>query len=205
MAIERAGASNSKAARVARSLLDEFLGSAVCYLLGIALRKRDSIAKQWAAQFLEKLKVSLEKHHEKLSANPVSRETHAKLRKLRSDVLFPKSPIAQAVQRELKKAECHRRSLLLFRGVLKTRPLGIQWWKKVAQRNGISQEYFVTVKLPEFSMKSEPEWWKFLWPRIQKKIDPTKYSPLSQHDPMKGGVKTERAIALIFKKHVAVT
>jgi hypothetical protein len=124
MTIERAGVGNSKAARVARSDLDAFLGSAVSYLLGFALREEDSIAKQWAGQFLAGLEVSLEKHHEKLNAHPAYRGTRAKLRKkLRRDMLFPKSPIGQAVQRELNKAERQREALLLLRGVLKTRGL----------------------------------------------------------------------------------
>jgi hypothetical protein len=176
---ERVGGEDAHAARVAGNNLNEIVGNSISYMLGFGLHQEDSFAKQWAGQFLGGLEVSLEKHHKKLSkTNAAYRKERKKIGKLRSDVLFPRLKGA-IVQRELKKAERHRRSLLLLREVLKprdlrlvigdeTRPFGTQYWKKVAQRSGIPQEYFVTVKLPQFSMKSEPQWWKFLWPQIKR-------------------------------------
>jgi hypothetical protein len=41
-------------------------------------------------------------------------------------------------------------------------------WRPWARRWRIPQKYWDAVDLAEFSVKSEPEWWKFLWPLIKK-------------------------------------
>jgi hypothetical protein len=162
---ERIGGHDAKAARAAQNDLTAILGNSICYLLDFALRDQETMAQQLAGELLATLRTSLEKHHEKLSkTNSAYLKEKKKLGKLRTNVLFPKA-VGQIVQRELKKAERHRRRLFLLKGVYGGR------WKKIAQRNGISQEYFVTVNLPDFSVKSEPQWWDFLKPFISKKIN----------------------------------
>jgi hypothetical protein len=65
-------------------------------------------------------------------------------------------------------ALCKLSTTLLLPGEFTTRPLGTQWWKKVAKKNGIPEDYLPTVKLPKPSLTSEAQWWKFLWPLLKK-------------------------------------
>ena len=41
-------------------------------------------------------------------------------------------------------------------------------WKREAKRLGIRECYWPVMDLPELSPKSEPRWWKCLWPLIKK-------------------------------------
>src|SRR5919108_130706 len=68
-------------------------------------------------------------------------------------------------------------------------------WRGVARKNGIPDEYFPLVEFPRFSIRSEPKWWKFLWPLIQKRIDVSKLQPLAQHDASGRGVTKRKRYA----------
>jgi hypothetical protein len=95
-------------------------------------------------------------------------------------VLFPVLVRAVA-QGELKQALAYRKRLMLLRSV--------KGWKQAAKAQKIPQEYWPTVKFPEFSTDRLEEWFTFLWPLIQKKIDLSKLPPLEQHDHDAGGNK----------------
>jgi hypothetical protein len=163
---ERVGGKKAHAARVAGNNLNEIVLNSISYTLSLASRGKNSIAKQWAGQLLASIFVTIEKHHKKLiKTNAAYLKEKKRLGKLRINVLFPKSSTSKTVQGELKKAESHRKRLLLLKGTSGGR------WKTVAGKRRIPKKYFVTVDLPEFSVKSEPQWWEFLWPLIRKKIN----------------------------------
>jgi hypothetical protein len=212
---ERAGGKKTHAARVACNNLNDIVLNSISYALGFALRGKNSIAKRWAGELLASIFVSIQKHDEKLcKTNAAYLKEKKKLgKKLRTNVVLPKSPVVKVVQRELKKAKRYRERLLIFRRMLprdvafiiedkkaieerkrtekpgalvrlsrdvlrtgevnKSVPVA-EYWKEVARRRRIPEEYFVTVELPDFSVKSEPQWWKFLWPLIRKKINVAK-------------------------------
>jgi hypothetical protein len=140
-------------------------------LLRLALGRKESKTKQWAGMMLASIGVSVWKHHDKLSkTNATYRKEKAKVGKLRVDMLFP-TRIGKAVRRGLKTAERYRRTLLVLRAVLRRVSAGSEdHWKRIAKRKRIPERYFAAVDLPEFSVKSEPEWWKFLWPLIKKHL-----------------------------------
>ena len=145
-------------------------------------------------------KVRIKKPYGKLTdTNAAFRTEKKKIGKARTDVLFP-GLITAVAQRELKMAEGYRRTLLLLKagcvserrqkfltkegqkrlGALRSADqrnpklpilLEARTWKQTAQEQGIPEAYWPTVKLPDFSEKSESLWWKFLWPLICKKIE----------------------------------
>jgi len=53
-------------------------------------------------------------------------------------------------------------------------------WAQVATKQKIPREYWPTMELPEFSVKFELQWWKFLWPLIQKNSDKQQLLELAQ-------------------------
>ena len=91
------------------------------------------------------------------------------------------------VQQEFKKAERYRERLKVLKAgcgegrkpewlSIPGKPPrllshGSKGWQEVARGQRIPQVYWSSVKLPDFSVKSEPKWWKFLWPLISKKIN----------------------------------
>jgi hypothetical protein len=88
-----------------------------------------------------------------------------------TSALFP-TYVCGIVQRELKKALRYWQKLVLRKATCG------KAWKQVAKKQKIPEAYWLVVKLPQFSVKSEPDWWDFLWPLIQKKIDLSKLPPL---------------------------
>jgi len=159
--IERLAADDVKAAH-SRDELQSLFRGLLRQLLRLALDNKDSSAKQWAGELLANIFVSIDKHDGKLSETNASylREKK-KLGKLRKDVLFAKR-IGKAVQRELKTAERHRKTLRMRKAGLG------KGWKQAAQDQNIPEDYWPAVELSEFSTKAEPEWWGFLWPLIKK-------------------------------------
>ena len=131
-------------------------------LIGIGSAQGDTIGKRWAGESLARVDVAVEKHRKTLGrANSTYRETKAKLGKLRRDIVAAPGPIGQIVQRELATTELYRDALLFYR-----RALGENWESLIATR--IPREYWLSVELPDLTEKSEPQWWKFLWPLIKK-------------------------------------
>jgi hypothetical protein len=167
---------DQKAANEARIALETLLLNSVSHLLRLALDDKETDAKQWAGMLLARFTGSIEKHDEEKGkharelskTNAAYLAEKAKIGKLRVDVLFPK-PIGKAVRQELRTAERYRNRLLVLHDVCRRdRAGGKNLWKHIAMRQNIPEEYFGTVDLPEFSVKAEPQWWKFLWPLIKK-------------------------------------
>src|SRR5262249_35531120 len=125
-----------------------------------------SATKQWAGRFLASIGESLRKYDAKLEeVNPAYRDEKAKLKgKSLTAVLFPQH-VGNVVQRELKRAQSYRKRLLLLKRLFPNA------WEKAARKEKIPQVSFALSNLPEFSLKSEPQWWKVLWPSISKKIN----------------------------------
>lgn len=192
---ERVEANDEKAAREARSELQTLWLNHLSQLLRLALDKKDNIEKQWAGRLLASIFVSIDKHdskkgkaRRKLSkANKAYCEEKARLGKLRADVLLHWK-ISDVVFRELKAAGGYRNSLLLLREGR------VPDWAIAARSQSIPEEYWPTMELPEFSVKSEPRWWEFLWPFIQRKIDVSQMPQLWQKDQSKGpgGIKPRK-------------
>jgi hypothetical protein len=152
-----------RTARSARAELEELLLKGVVpALLRLALVEKGSAAKHWAGMILASIGISIEKYDKKLcEINAGYREEKNKIRREKqlAHVLFPK-PVMETVQRELQKAEDHRRTLRRLKEVCG------RTWRKSCQ--GISEVYFPFMKLAEFSLESEGLWWKCLWPLIKK-------------------------------------
>jgi hypothetical protein len=181
--LERLKGDDAEAARSAREALEGLFLEFTSTVLGLAKAGKDKTTKQWGGKLLASIGGSIQKHDQKLSnANKAYRLEQKKFGNLRVDVLFPKG-IGIVVQRELKKAERLRRRLLVIQKTC-GRP-----WREVVKRQRIPESYLPTMKLPEFSVKSEPQWWEFLWPFIGKKIDVSKMPKLKKHDDEHGGIK----------------
>lgn len=167
-------------------------GNCISALLRIALDgEQDASAKQDAGEFLAELRISLDKHHERLSrSNARYSEVEKRMRKLRIDMLFPTKPSVQIVRAEFQKVSNYRWRLRLIRSTCgKT-------WREKAHKNGIPEQYLAAAKLPDFGVRSESKWWKFLWPLVQSQIDVSQLQPLKQHDDgSKGGIKDRRRYA----------
>jgi hypothetical protein len=133
-------------------------------LIGIASVKQDTIGKRWAGESLARVYVAVEKHKKTLSRiNSAYRETKAKIGKPRRDIVVAPRPIGQIVQEELAIGEHYRDELLFYRRVL-----GKNW--KSLIRTRIPREYWATLKLPDFSVRSEGDWFReWIWPRIKKR------------------------------------
>ena len=186
---ERVEAGDEKAAREARAELQTFLVNGLGQLLRVALEDKDSIGKQWACKLLADIFVGIGKHvgkvrikkpYGKLMETTAFVDEKKLMGKVRRNVLFPVLVRAVA-QGELKQALAYRKRLMLLRSV--------KGWKQAAKAQKIPQEYWPTVKFPEFSTDRLEEWFTFLWPLIQKKIDLSKLPPLEQHDHDAGGNK----------------
>jgi hypothetical protein len=139
-------------------------------LIGIASVEQDTIGKRWAGESLARVWIAVEKHTETLNkVNSAYRKTKAKMGKHRRDIVAAPRPIGQIVQKELATAERYRHELLFYR---RLRLLGKN--QNLLIKTQIPGEYRLTLKLPDFSEKSWPEWWEFLWPIIRKKINVAK-------------------------------
>jgi hypothetical protein len=144
-------------------------------VIGIGSVEQDTIGKRWAGESLARVDDAVEKHRKTLSrVNSTYRETKAKIRKLklRRDIVAAPGPIGQIVQKELATAEYYRGALLSYRRLLgknrKSFRTQIVKPKQVEMYYKIPREYRRTLKLPDFTEKSEPQWWEFLWPLIKK-------------------------------------
>ena len=181
--LERLKGDDAEAAHSAIEALEgPFLGF-TSILLGLAKAGKDKTVKQWAGRVLASIGCSIQKHDQKLSnANKAYRLEQKKMGKLRVDVVFPK-PIGTIVQRELKKAERLRNLLLMIQET------NGRYAREVMKGQHIPESYWPTMNLREFSVKSEPQWWKFLWPLIRKKIDVSKMPKLMKHNHQDGGIK----------------
>jgi len=144
-------------------------------------------------------KVRIKKPYGKLMKIGTFRDEKKRIGKVRTNVLFP-GLVCAIAQRELKKAERYRdtlgrlkagcvsdlkqkclakegkKRLDLLRSAGQRNPkLPISFeartWKQAAQDQGIPEAYWPTVKLPDFSEKSESLWFEFLWPLISTMID----------------------------------
>jgi hypothetical protein len=95
---KRVASHNAKSALEARDALQTLLIHGVYELLGLVRGDKDSSAAQWAAKLL----AAVAHEAELCETNEVYRQEKATLGKLfRTDVWFPKSPLYQAIHREL--------------------------------------------------------------------------------------------------------
>src|SRR5262245_9083918 len=155
----------------ARVELQTLLLNTIGQVLRVGVSEKDGLAKKWAGELLAIIGVSISKHDqhdEKLKANSAYAEMKKKLSgKGLTSALFP-TYVCGIAQQELKTAEeCCRRLLLL-------RERYGDGWALEARWEGILEEYWPAMQLPDFSQESEPRWWKFLWPFIEKRIDVSK-------------------------------
>jgi hypothetical protein len=190
---ERVEARNKKASREARAELQTFLLNSLGQSLRLALDDKDSIASKWACELLADIFVSIGKHtgkvrikkpYGKLMDIKAFKDEKSRIGKVKTSVLFP-GLVRAIVQRELKTAMDFRKRLILLSASSN--------WRETAKKQKIPEAYWSTVELLEFSMKSEPDWWKFLWSLIQKKIDLSKLPPLAQRDlDSPGGIKARK-------------
>jgi hypothetical protein len=184
---ERVEARDKKAAREARAELQTFLLNSLGQSLRLVPGEKDSIPSEWACKLLADVFVSIGKHvgkvrikkpYGKLMEIKAFRDEKKRIGKVRTDLLFP-GMVRAITQRELKKAGRFRKHLLLLSAIdnrnipeTERQRLGLlKDWEEAAKKKGIPEAYWPTVKLPEFSVKYEPQWWKFLWPLIQKNSD----------------------------------
>jgi hypothetical protein len=193
---ERVGGADKKIAHETRAELQTFFLNNLGQMLRLALADRQSNAKRWACRVLADIFVSIGKHVGKIRIKkPYGKlmETKAFLDqkkfigKVRTNVLFP-GMIRAIAQHELKRAGQFRKRLLFLKdrcisehqqkakygnvSINAAEKKGIPLtWKQAAKKQKIPQEYWPAMDSPEFSVKSEPQWWKFLWPLIQKNSD----------------------------------
>jgi len=187
---------DSVAAQRAAQTLSVLVSRCINPLLGIGSAKGNTIGKRWAGKSLAHVEVAIEKHRKTLGrVNSAYRKTEAKIRKLklRRDIVAAPGPIGQIVQKELATAEYYRDALLFYRRLLgknrKSFRTQIVKPKQVEMYYKIPRKYRRTLKLPDFSVRSEPQWWEFLWPFIRKKIDVSKMPKLKKRDDEHGGIK----------------
>lgn len=194
--LERVEGGDKKATHYARGELQTLFATLSENLLRLAEDKDDSVTKQWAGNLLVSLYKNIEKHDKKLSGtNAKYAEGKKKLGKVRTNVLLPKG-IGAVVQSELKKGEDCRKPLLVLKACFSRElhePTRVRLrdsngkdqgqatvfrtlhkkekqerFKQAAKKAGIPEDYWRTINLPPFSLKSEPEWWEFLWPLIKR-------------------------------------
>jgi hypothetical protein len=176
--LERTENMDGEAAHAARGELQALLHKCISNLLRIALKSTRGDARRWAGELLASMRVSIEKHDRKLKANAAYAEMKKKLSgKSVTSALFP-TYVCGIAQQELKTAERYRNRLLLHKPCAPA---------LAAVKREIPKAYWRTMKLPEFSVKHEPTWWKFLKPLIWKKIDLSKMPPLKlrEYDTLK--------------------
>src|SRR4029450_3816029 len=92
----------------------------------------------------------------------------------RTLLLLKAGSVSERKQRFLAKESKIRLDLLRSAGQHNPKLLSLfqaRTGKQTAHEQGIPETYWPTVKLPEFSQKYLPEWWEFLWPLIQDKIE----------------------------------
>ena len=153
-------------------------------------------------------KVRIDKPYRRLmGTNSAFRAEKEKLGRAKMELLFP-VPIAVIVQRELKKAESYQWRALVLKKVFARElhdsvfgPLhdrtgkcvgkGLRFrrlnrkqkeekFEQMLKKRDIPQEYWPAMDLPEFSVKSEPRWWEFLWPLVKEKSDQRELLNLAQ-------------------------
>jgi hypothetical protein len=159
--LQRIEGGKTKAARRAQSELQSLLLNSITELLRIALDEKDSAAKQWAGELLANIGAHIEIEEEKLTkVNARYRDWRSNIGKKLQTVLYPKAAISVVVQCELDVVESHRTLLqLLGPG---------DGWQQEAKRLRIRECYWPARKLPEFEVRTEPQWWELSWPMIKK-------------------------------------
>jgi hypothetical protein len=195
-AIEVIGASGTRGRRAARENISGVMFEVVERVSALAFEKKGGVVAQWAVEVLSvlvdrcigvllrlgvsevegrgkeragsvlaRVETALEKHMKKLErVNKGYVETKARIKEheSRRDVVCDPKVIGRIVQRELAAAE-------LYRGVLRYyRRLGLLGPNRtLLVRSEVPRKYWETLELAELSVKSEPEWWAFLWPVIK--------------------------------------
>jgi hypothetical protein len=111
---------DSELGEVARDQCTGLFADYVVCLLRIGLCKHDATAKTWAGEVLADAYASLQKHHGELNkVNPAYQNTWKKLKPFRPDVLVPRSPVGQILQKEVRTAERYYRECQYLSEVLK--------------------------------------------------------------------------------------
>ena len=131
-------------------------------LLRLSLQEKDSATKKWAGEVLASIGSRIGVEDRKLLKENKSYHTYKRrIGKKLGTVLYPKATISRVVQLELSVAES-------VRDLLAVLDFTCGEWEQEAKRLRIRECYWPVIDLPELSPKSEPRWWKFLWPLIKK-------------------------------------
>jgi hypothetical protein len=156
---------NTLAARWATMQLCELALTCTDHLREIAIRdERQAEQRRCAGGVLGWIYVGLEKHDALLAVkNSAYRRRRRTLRKQRKDVIVARDIIGKTIQEELARAEQYRAHLRVIQKLVRNE------WQDWA-RKCVPKEYWVTLKLPPFSVKAVPEWFeKIIWPQIKRR------------------------------------
>jgi hypothetical protein len=149
-----------KAAGEARDSVGSLMTGNVERLLRLALQVKDTTAKKWAGEVLANLVSRIEVEDGKLrKMNASYREWRRKIGKKLGTILRPTATISRVVQCELGVVERIRDLFTVY---------DFTGMSEQEAKEVISEYYWPVKDLPEFSVRSEPKWWKFLWPSIKK-------------------------------------
>jgi hypothetical protein len=152
----------SARAMEARGTVGEMLLGNVERLLRLSLYGKEGAAKRWAGELLAIIGSRIAVEDRKLlKGNKGYGVCKRRIGKKLGTLLYPKAPISQVVQVELSMAESVRDLLVVL-------DFTSDDWKREARVRGIRECYWPVMELPELSLKTEPKWWKFLWPLIRK-------------------------------------
>jgi hypothetical protein len=195
VALGQAALGKGDARRIAFYDLVRILHAFLSQLVQWVEEKEQGELHQLAGQALAHIIGELNKREKELSAaNQSYRAALKKISPLRPEVFFPKSKISRVVRRELFTALEMRKTLVVIKA--SRRDVEQRGWEskellaafdKVRARL-VPREYLPFEKLRPFSSKSEPRWWEFLWPLLQKKIAVSKMPPLKAREYDTGSV-----------------
>jgi hypothetical protein len=150
------------AATEARAMVQSTLLVNVERLLRLSLQEKDGATKKWAGEILAFIGSRIAVEDRKLLKENKGYSTYKRrIGKKLGTVLYPKATISRVVQVELSVAE-------RVRDLLSVLDFTCGEWEQEAKRLRIRECYWPGMDLPELSPKSEPRWWKFLWPLIKK-------------------------------------
>ena len=151
--MKRAGGDDGKEARWARLALREVMWLAMPELTVMASGKGDG--EDWARRLVAGLDVWISKNREKLGGK--YEEVRRELGVLRKDVLFSRSVLYRALQRELWRCSVYRGEIS-FSEALEQLPV----MERVV-RGEVPGEYEVICALRVLSVESLPEWEREVW------------------------------------------
>lgn len=147
--------------RLVRNQVERALRQMIGELLRLAEQEKESAVQRWAGELLANIYDGFGRYDRKLrKANAGYGDELDRLAgKSLTSALFPRH-VGEMVERELRVAENYRRTIPILVEGLK------EGWKQE-----VPEKYWLVTQLEEFSVKSSPQWWDFLWPSIKERID----------------------------------